>query len=255
MRFELDAPPFHGKTGKGIRVAVIDSGIHAAHPHVAGVAGGAAITVDAERGIIVTEGGFLDRLGHGTAVAAAIREKAPDVELLGVKVFDSQLTTSIATLIAAIQYSADCDARLINLSLGTASAERGPFLANAIAYARERGSIVVSASESADAKWFPGSLPDVAAVQAGSACERDQIDITVSRKTLSFAASPFPRPIPGVPPERNLSGISFAVANTTGFLARLAEDGRFTNTDELTALLRAAIESRKGDRPKRGAKS
>lgn len=33
-------------------------------------------------------------------------------------------------------------------------------------------------------------------------------------------ASGYPRPIPGVPPERNLKGISFAVANVTGVLAR-----------------------------------
>jgi len=33
-------------------------------------------------------------------------------------------------------------------------------------------------------------------------------------------ASPFPRPIPGVPLERNVHGISFAVANATGLLAR-----------------------------------
>ena len=32
-------------------------------------------------------------------------------------------------------------------------------------------------------------------------------------------ASGFPRPIPGVPPERNLKGLSFAVANATGLLA------------------------------------
>jgi hypothetical protein len=38
-----------------------------------------------------------------------------------------------------------------------------------------------------------------------------------------FLASGFPRPIPGVPPERNLQGVSFAVANVTGFLARLLE--------------------------------
>ena len=31
-------------------------------------------------------------------------------------------------------------------------------------------------------------------------------------------ASGYPRPIPGVPPERNLKGISFAVANVTGLL-------------------------------------
>ena len=35
-----------------------------------------------------------------------------------------------------------------------------------------------------------------------------------------FRASGFARPIPGVDPRRNLHGISFAVANMTGFLAR-----------------------------------
>ena len=38
-----------------------------------------------------------------------------------------------------------------------------------------------------------------------------------------FRASAYPRSIPGVPRERNLSGVSFAVANVTGFLARMLE--------------------------------
>jgi hypothetical protein len=41
------------------------------------------------------------------------------------------------------------------------------------------------------------------------------------RGTVRCSASGYPRPIEGVPVERNLSGISFAVANVTGFLARL----------------------------------
>ncbi|MDH3270300.1 MAG: hypothetical protein OEN56_03145, partial [Gemmatimonadota bacterium] len=36
-------------------------------------------------------------------------------------------------------------------------------------------------------------------------------------------ASPYPRPIPGVPPERNFNGISFAVANASGVVARLLQ--------------------------------
>jgi hypothetical protein len=39
-------------------------------------------------------------------------------------------------------------------------------------------------------------------------------------------ASGFPRPIPGVPPERNLKGLSFAVANATGLLAVALEGER-----------------------------
>ena len=37
-------------------------------------------------------------------------------------------------------------------------------------------------------------------------------------------AAPYPRPIAGVPLDRNLNGISFAVANVTGVIARLLED-------------------------------
>ena len=37
----------------------------------------------------------MDRLGHGTAVAAAIKEKAPDAEIYAVKVFDRALSASV----------------------------------------------------------------------------------------------------------------------------------------------------------------
>ena len=55
-------------TGRGVCVAVVDSGVNATHPHVGGVAGGIAID---EHG--VERADYLDRLGHGTAVTAAIR--------------------------------------------------------------------------------------------------------------------------------------------------------------------------------------
>ena len=42
---------------------------------------------------------------------------------------------------------------------------------------------------------------------------------------LRFRASGYPRPIPGVSPELNLHGVSFAAANVSGFLARGLEGG------------------------------
>jgi hypothetical protein len=42
---------------------------------------------------------------------------------------------------------------------------------------------------------------------------------------LLVRASGFPRPVPGLPPERNLKGLSFAVANATGLLALSLEPG------------------------------
>ena len=40
---------------------------------------------------------------------------------------------------------------------------------------------------------------------------------------MVYVASGYPRSLPGVPRERNLHGISFAVANMTGFVARACE--------------------------------
>ena len=58
----------------GIRVAVVDSGITAGHEHVGDVAAGVSL--------VAGSADTIDRLGHGTAVAAAIREKAPNAELV-----------------------------------------------------------------------------------------------------------------------------------------------------------------------------
>src|SRR5476649_788996 len=102
-------------TGKGILIAVIDSGVHAAHPHVGGVSGGIAVRED---GTVVDE--HVDHLGHGTAVTAAIREKAPEADILAIKVFWQSLATDVATLVRAIDEAAARGAAVINLSLGTA---------------------------------------------------------------------------------------------------------------------------------------
>src|SRR5581483_5260893 len=81
---------------RGMRVAVIDSGIYADHPHINGVAGGVAIDGEGRE-----HADFTDRLGHGTAVAAAIRDQAPEAELFAVKIFDRQLSSNIGALVAA----------------------------------------------------------------------------------------------------------------------------------------------------------
>ena len=81
------------------------------------------------------------------------------------------------------------------------------------------GAIVVSARESGGVVWLPGSIQGVASVVSDSNLEREEMEVD----ERDFIAAPYPRPIPGVPRERNLSGVSFAVANVSGFLARLIQ--------------------------------
>ena len=157
-------------------------------------------------------------------MAAAIREKSPGAEIVAVRVFDRQLATNVDVLAEAIVWSADAGAQLINLSLGTANFANADRLAAAVAHATLRGALVVSARESNDVEWFPGSLSGVVGVVADSRSSATCSTLgIVEGGTTVYAASPYPRPIPGVPRERNLSGVSFAVANVTGFLARAVE--------------------------------
>ena len=220
-RFTLDDPPFAGLTGKAVRVAVIDSGVHPANPHIGGAqVSGVRIGAHGE-----IDDDFVDRIGHGTAVAAAILEKAPDIDLVAVRVFDRTLATSAEALAHAISWAALHGARLINLSLGTSNPKRAEMLGGAVAEAKEVGAIVVSAAESGGVTWLPGALPNVAGVTLDPACDRHELAVVPHDPPpgAGFASSGYPRPIAGVPVERNLSGISFAVANVTGFLARLLE--------------------------------
>ena len=80
-----------------------------------------------------TGGDLTDRLGHGTAVAGAIHEKAPDAALLAVKVFDRSLKTSGRALVEAIRWAAGARVAIINLSLGTSNREHEVALAGAVA--------------------------------------------------------------------------------------------------------------------------
>jgi subtilisin family serine protease len=198
-----------------VRVAVIDSGVHANHPHVGGVWGGMGID---ERGRPHHD--FVDRLGHGTAVAAVIREKAPSAEILAIKVFDVELAATAQALVAACDLALEKGSHLVNMSLGTTNQEHEAALTAAVRRLLSSGIRVIAAGEQDGVRWLPGALPGVWAVSLDWTLAREQCQsFNEASGATTFRASGYPRPIPGVPPERNLKGLSFAVANVTGWVA------------------------------------
>ena len=227
-------PGLQGRTGRGVLVAVIDSGVHADHPHVEGVIGGIAIEEDGSR-----HDDYVDRLGHGTAVTAAIKEKAPEADIYVIKVFGRTLSTSTGVLVQAIDEAITRGARLINLSLGTARPEHELTLWAAVDRVRSAGALIVSPKGHEGRAWLPGSLEGAGGVVLDWECPRDQLGvICLEGHEPVFVASGFPRPIPGVSPERNLKGVSFAAANTTGVLACLFQDRpELKAVEDIVALL------------------
>lgn len=222
-RAQFEPEPLGGLSGRGVAIAVIDSGVHPGHGHIdAGrLAPGVMVLSDGA----VVEGGevWLDQLGHGTAVTAAIQEKAPEALCIPVRVFRDALKTSAAGLIAAMRWSIARKVDVINLSLGSVNAAHREAFAAVVEDAVAAGVVVVAAREANGAPCYPGSLEQVIGVDVDWDCPRSGYDVRWCGDLPIFLASGYPRPIPGVPPRRNLYGVSFAVAQVSGFVARACE--------------------------------
>ena len=163
----IDSPWIRELSGRGVAVAVIDSGVNPEHPHVSRAAGGVGIKLSGD----VSED-FVDRLGHGTAVFAAIQEKAPEADLFAVRVFEDRLRTSVRALVAAIDWAAERGVRIVNLSLGTLREDHAGVLEGAVGRLAAAGGVVVAAAEAEGRTWWPGSLPLTVGVVMDKDCPR-----------------------------------------------------------------------------------
>ena len=217
-------------------VGVIDSGIHASHPHIGAVAaGGAGFDRDGR-----AHDDIVDRLGHGTAVAAAIQDLAPAVHVCPLKVFDRTLDTSVEALVAAIDRAVAHGLPMVNLSLGTRDPSSADKLAEAVGRARRNGTLVLAAGSHRGLDWLPGTLglDGVLRVELDWTCARGNHTVTGPPEAPVFRTCGYPRPIPGVDPERNLKGLSFAVANVTGIAARTMLDAGLRDRQALVTEMR-----------------
>ncbi|MFC4146736.1 type VII secretion-associated serine protease mycosin [Micromonospora mangrovi] len=159
-------------TGRGVIVAVIDSGVDGSHPDLAG---------QVLPGIdLVSPGGGEgpDPVGHGTTVAGLIAGRndddrgvvglAPDAKILPVRVLDDENRYDDAMIVAkGVRWAVDNGARVINLSLGGSG--DSPALAAALDYAFARDVVVVActgnlATSNSPKVWYPAREPGVIAV-------------------------------------------------------------------------------------------
>ena len=197
-----------------VRIALLDSGVHATHPHITRpVCGGITTTPDGENA------DFADMLGHGTAVCALVQAMAPDADIFSVRIFDRRLATTASTVLRGIEWCVRNRIDIINLSLGTTNANHAPAFLQAIRSVQGAGAVLVSAAEVEGTAMLPGSLPGVVGVVEDAACPREDVRVQNLGATR-FAACPFPLDIAGVPRERNLRGVSFSVAHVSAAIAR-----------------------------------
>lgn len=105
--------------GGGVKVAVIDSGIEADHPHLSRLKLADSVTFDEIHGrIVAMEGDATDAYGHGTAVAGIVHEIAPDAEVGSFRVIDSRSVSRTHLICAGVREALRRGYHILNCSFG-----------------------------------------------------------------------------------------------------------------------------------------
>jgi len=168
----LDRAHYYG-TGSGVTVAVLDTGADLDHPALADhlVAGYDFVDDDTWPDDVPNgadedeDGGTDEGVGHGTHISGVLAQVAPDVQIMPVRVLNSDGVGSLLAIVKGIIYAVDHGAQIINLSLSTH--DHFAMLETAIAYAQSRDVIVIAAaSGGAAALHFPAAYTDVISVGA-----------------------------------------------------------------------------------------
>ena len=200
-------------TGRGVKVAIVDSGIEANHPDLAG-------QVAVNRNFV--SGEPLVSESHGTEVAGVIAAKAnngigiagvaPGARLLGLRACRQQPDATLCdsfSLAKALYFAIDQKADVLNLSL---SGPDDRLLRALLKTALDRGTAVVAAFDPHQPDGgFPASVPGVIAVA----------DSRLAQEGRPVYIAPG-RDIPTTEPGGRwflASGSSFAAAHVSGLVA------------------------------------
>jgi Subtilase family len=209
-------------TGNSVLIAVIDAGADTRHPELEGM------ILDTYDAI-----GTGDRVHpHGTSIVGAIvsrirlRGTAPGAHILVARAFGTNRNSmdgKTTDIIKAIEWAMQRNARVINMSF---AGSRDPAIERHLAWARQRGIILVAAAGNAgptSPPLFPAANPAVIAVTATD--ENDQIFRGANRGNhIAIAAPGVGLFLPTVGSDyRMTSGTSFSAAEITGVIALMLE--------------------------------
>lgn len=214
--------------GKGVKIAVVDSGIAGNHPDL-------RRKIAAQRDFLDNDRRAEDPVGHGTHVAGVAAAQTnngkgvaggcPSCKLLIAKAGD-QFRLSTANIARGINWSVNRGAKVINLSLGGPQNSR--VLKNAVDRAANRGVVVVAAAgnEDSSAKIYPAAYKSVLAVTATNRSDK--------RARFSSFGSWVDVAAPGVDilstytggKYRRFDGTSFSSPHVAALAGLLADQGR-----------------------------
>lgn len=206
-----------GFDGRGVKVAVVDSGIDDGHPDLAG-------KVVAAKNFSAAEG-TRDAHGHGTHVASTIagsgeasggayKGVAPGAELINARALDAKGWGSDSSVLAAVEWAVEAGADVVNLSLGATDTPGIDLLEETVNKLSDQALFVIAAGNDGPAATTVGS--------PGSAEQALTVGAVDGKDALAAFSSRGPVVGDGaVKPEVTAPGVDITAAkfNSSGYQA------------------------------------
>jgi subtilisin family serine protease len=223
--------------GANVLVAVIDSGVDANHPDLAG---SVAETFDA-----ISVAGMPHK--HGTAIAGLIAAHgkllgaAPNARIMAVRAFDPREAGAEGTtfnILKGIDWAASRGANVINMSF---AGPPDPAIRRSLEAARRNGTVLVAAAGNAGANsppLYPAADPNVIAVTATDA--DDKLFEQASRGRHIALAAPGAQVLVAIPDNgyEMSSGTSYSAAEVSGIVALMLQRKPGLTPDQVRTMLR-----------------
>ncbi|MCM3760149.1 S8 family serine peptidase [Alkalihalobacillus oceani] len=232
----------NGLTGKGVKIAILDSGVHADHED---------LRITKGKSFVSYTDSFADDNGHGTHVAGIIAARNNNRGIVGVaheasiyvgKVLDENGDGYTSDVVKAIQWALEEEVDIINVSMGGRSASTA--LKNALDQAYEAGALIIAAAGNkgnADGTGntvdYPAAYDSVIAVAA--------VDHQDHRASFSATGDEVEVSAPGVGIRSTytdggyveVNGTSMAAPHVAGHLALLKQAYPEATNDKLRGML------------------
>lgn len=214
-------------TGNGVSVAVVDSGVDAAHPDLDKAVSRGCVVRSSQNGGVVCEevagDKCYDSYGHGTSVGRLIVDIAPDVKIVSVKVLNEYNTSTGEELLAGLEWTIHQRIKLVNMSLATIQARFFKRLFELSEQAYYQDTIIVASKRNFGPIGWPARFSSVIGVDRGDFNDPYHVKYQANDH-IEYVAHGVGAALTGL--ERQLpqqSGSSFATARVTGIVALLLE--------------------------------